>query len=92
MVNPYSRIWGKGNYDVDKPIQNHIKTSESESIDNLIKLFSLFESIAETKNKIKSQEESKKILSGLHKKNYVQKITKTEYENNHNELTIKKRN
>lgn len=86
MVNPYSRIWGKGNYDVDKPIQNHIKTSESESIDNLIKLFNLFESIADTKNKIKSQEESKKILSGLHKKNYVQKITKTEFEKNQNEI------
>lgn len=86
MVNPFSRIWGKGNYDVDKPIQNHIKKSESDSIDNLIKLFNLFESIEETKNKIKSEEESKKILSGLHKKKYVQKITKSEFEKNQQEI------
>ena len=76
MVNPYSRIWKKGNYDVDKPIHNHIQNKESEAVDNLIKLFNLFDSISETKGKIKEQQESKKVLNGLHKKNYVQKITK----------------
>lgn len=86
MVNPYSRIWGKGNYDVDKPIHNHIQNKESEAVDNLIKLFDLFESISETKIKIKSQEESKKIIAGLHKKNYVQKITKKQFD--HNEFEI----
>lgn len=86
LVNPYSRIWGKGNYDVDKPIHNHIQNKESEAVDNLIKLFNLFNSISETKNKIKNQEESKKIILGLHKKNYVQKITKTQFQKNEIEI------
>jgi len=86
MVNPYSRIWGKGNYDVDKPIHNHIQNKESEAVDNLIKLFNLFSSISETKNKINNQEESKKILLGLHKKNYVQRITKTQFKKNEIEI------
>lgn len=86
MVNPYSRIWGKGNYDVDKPIQTHIKSKESDAIDNLIKLFNLYNTISENKNKIKNQEESKKILLGLHKKNYVQRITKTQFNSNKKEI------
>jgi len=86
MVNPYSRIWGKGNYDVDKPIQNHVKNSESDAVDNLIKLFRLFSTISDTKNTIKGQEESRRILLGLHKKNYVQKITKTQFKANEKEI------
>ncbi len=82
MVNPYSRIWKKGNYDVDKPIHNHIQNKGSEAVDNLIKLFNLFDSISETKNSIKDKQESKKVLTGLHKKNYVQKITKRQFEQN----------
>lgn len=86
MVNPYSRIWKKGNYNVDKPIHNHIQNKESEAVDNLIKLFNLFDTISETKNKIKEQQESKKVLNGLHKKNYVQKITKRQFEQNQVEI------
>ncbi|XKW97889.1 hypothetical protein R8G64_05210 [Tenacibaculum maritimum] len=86
MINPYSRIWGKGNYDVDKPIQTHIKSKESDAVDNLIKLFNLYSTISETKSKIKNQEESKKILLGLHKKNYVQRITKTQFASNEKEI------
>jgi Uncharacterised protein conserved in bacteria (DUF2326) len=86
MVSPYSRIWGKGNYDVDKPIQNFSKEPESAAVDNFIKLFNLFDSISKTSGEIKSKEESKKILQGLHKKNYVQKVTKTEFQKNENEI------
>lgn len=85
-VNPYSRIWGKGNDDVDKPIQNFSKEAESAAIDNLIKLFNLFDKISKTSGEIKAQEESKKILQGIHKKNYVQKVNKTEFKKNQAEL------
>jgi hypothetical protein len=87
MVNPYSRIWGKGNDDVDKPIQNFSKEAESAAIDNLIKLFNLFDKISKTSGEIKAQEESKKILQGIHKKNYVQKVNKTEFKKNENEIS-----
>lgn len=86
MINPYSRIWGKGNDDVNKPIQNFSKESESAAIDNLIKLFNLYSKISKTSGEIKAQEESKKILQGIHKKNYVQKVTKTEFKKNEEEI------
>ncbi|WP_375583923.1 DUF2326 domain-containing protein [Cyclobacterium xiamenense] len=85
-INPYSRIWGKDNYNVDKPIQNSIKEAESISIENIIKLFGLYNEIAVTANEIKSQEESKKILAGMVKKNIVPKITKTDYLRNEKEI------
>lgn len=88
MVSPYSRIWGKGNYDVDKPIQNFSKEAESVAVDNFIKLFNLFDSISKTAGEIKSKEESKKVIQGLHKKNYVAKVTKNEFQKN--EIEIKR--
>lgn len=85
-VNPYSRIWGKDNYNVDKPISNFIKESDSVSIDNLIKLFKLYNIISKTSNLIKSQEESKKILDGMYKKNIIPKITKIDFAKNDKEI------
>lgn len=85
-INPYSRIWGKDNYNVDKPILNSIKEAEGVSIENLIKLFGLYSEIASTANEIKSREESKKILTGMVKKNIVPKVTKTDYKKNELEI------
>lgn len=87
-VNPYSRIWGKDNYNGDKPIQNHIKDAESIAINNLIKLFNLFSTISSSTQEIKNQEESRKIITGLHKKNYIQKVTKTQFKKNEKEVSI----
>lgn len=85
-INPYSRIWKKDNYNVDKPILNHFKEAESVSIENLIKLFSLYNEIAIASNQIKSQEESRKILSGIFKKNIVPNITKANFIKNEKEI------
>lgn len=49
IVSPFSRIWGKDNYNVDKPLQAFVKESESTAITNLIKLFNLYETIVERK-------------------------------------------
>lgn len=86
IVSTFSRIWGKDNYNVDKPLQAYIKEPESTAVINLIKLFNLYETIAETETKIKEQDESKKVIAGIHKKNYVEKITKTDFKKNEIEL------
>jgi hypothetical protein len=86
IVSPFSRIWGKDNYNVDKPLQAFVKEPESTAITNLIKLFNLYETIVETEIKIKEQDESKKVIAGIHKKNYVEKITKTDFKKNEIEL------
>jgi hypothetical protein len=86
IVSTFSRIWGKDNYNVDKPLQAFTKEPESTAITNLIKLFDLYEAIVETETKIKEQDESKKVITGLHKKNYIEKITKTDFKKNEIEL------
>jgi len=85
-INPYTRIWGKENYDVDKPIQNFLKESEAISIANFIKLFNQYHNISETSNKIKAENESKKILSNLHKTKYIENLTKTQFKKNEKEI------
>lgn len=85
-INPYSRIWKKDNYNVDKPILNHFKEAESVSIDNLIKLFCLYNEINVATSQIKSQDETKKILSGMFKKNIVPNITKANFIKNDREI------
>lgn len=87
IVSTFSRIWGKDNYNVDKPLQAFTKEPESTAVTNLIKLFDLYEAIVKTEAKIKEQDESKKVLAGIHKKNYVEKITKTDFKNNEIELS-----
>lgn len=87
-VNPYSRIWKKDNYNVDKPILNFSKESESISVENLIKLFGLYSVISQTTNQIRAQEESKKILAGMVKKNFAPKMTKAEFQKNEKEIEL----
>jgi uncharacterized protein YydD (DUF2326 family) len=82
VVSTFSRIWGKDNYNVDKPLQSYLKEPESTSVTNIIKLFNLYNTIVETETQIKEQEETNKTIKAIHKKNYVDKITKTEYKKN----------
>ncbi len=86
IVSVYSRVWGKENNNVDKPLQSYLKQPEKESIENLIKLFDLYNSISELNQQIKSKTETKKAIDATHKQNFVSKITKTDYNKNQNEL------
>lgn len=86
IVSLYSRVWGKENNNVDKPLQSYLKQPEKESIENLIKLFDLYNSISELNQQIKNKTETKKAIDATHKQNFVSKITKTDYNKNQNEL------
>lgn len=86
IVSLYSRVWGKENNNVDKPLQSYIKQPEKESIETLIKLFNLYDSISELNQRIKSKTEKKKAIDSVHKQNFVSKITKTEFNKNNIEL------
>lgn len=86
IVSLFSRVWGKENNNVDKPLQSYLKQPEKESIENLIKLFDLYNSISEINQQIKSKTEKKKAIDATHKQNFVSKITKTDYNKNQNEL------
>ncbi len=81
-VSLYSRIWGKENNNVDKPLQAYLKEIDSDSVYNLVKLFNKYASIAETRLKVKETSESKKVLDGVFKKNYIRKLSKTDFKVN----------
>ncbi|PXX95444.1 hypothetical protein DF185_22265 [Marinifilum breve] len=82
IVNPFSRIWGKENYNVNEPLRNSIKESPSAPVVNIIKLFKLYQTLEELNNEIKTKVESKRILNGAQKKEYIAKTTKTEFKKN----------
>lgn len=82
IVSTYSRVWGKENDNVNKPLQSYLKEPETDSINNLIKLFGLYDTISEQYGKIKIKTEEKKAIDAVHKQNYVSKITKTEFQKN----------
>lgn len=86
IVSLYSRVWGKENNNVDKPLQSYLKQPEKESVEVLIKMFNLYDSISELNQKIKSKTETKKTIDSIHKQNFVSKITKTEFNKNNIEL------
>lgn len=81
-VNPYSRIAGKNNYDVNKPLQNYYRDSESISVNNLVKLYELYEKISELNEEIKKGQETKKAIKGIQKEKLIEKITKSEFQKN----------
>lgn len=83
LIGAYSRIWGKYNYDIHKPLKTYKDDAkEKDGIDNLIKLFNRYDELNEINEKIKSDEEAKKTLDGMYKNNYASKITKTEFNKN----------
>lgn len=83
LIGTYSRIWGKYNYDINKPLKTYKDDAkEKDGIDNLIKLFNKYDELNEVNENIKNDEEAKKALDGMYKNNYASKITKTEFNKN----------
>lgn len=88
IVSLFSRIWGKENYSVDKPLLSFPKEPDGDSISRIIKLFGVYHKIIEATEKLKDKKDSKKFLNGAIRKNYIPKITKTTFEKNSKQLEI----
>lgn len=87
LVGAYSRIWGKYNYDIHKPLKTYKDDAkEKDGIDNLIKLFNRYDELNEINEKIKNDEEAKKVLDGMYKNNYASKITTYQFKKNNEEI------
>ena len=86
IVGLFSRIWGKDNCNVDKPLLSFSKEADEISISRIIKLFGLYDQIVETSTKLKDKKDSKKFLTGAIRKNYIPKITKSNFEKNKRQL------
>ena len=80
IISLYSRIWGKKNYDIDKPLQISNEKA-SLAIIRLIKLFEQYAGIKSLELQVKEFEEKKKAIELAAQKEYLPKINKTEYNN-----------
>lgn len=88
VVSLFSRIWGKDNYSVDKPLLSFLKETDEVSISRIIKLFGLYDKIVDATKELKDKKDSKKFLNGAIRKNYIPKITKPTFEKNSRKLEI----
>jgi hypothetical protein len=63
LVGIYSRIWGKANYDIHKPLKTYSNDAKEKiGIDNLIKLFNKYDELDKINKELKKDTESKKVL------------------------------
>lgn len=85
-VSPFSRVWGKNNYNVKKPLHNHPSEKNIDTVTNLIKLFNKFDTIAQQDKELKKLDDSKKVLNKAGRLKLIPKITKTKYEKNIKEI------
>ncbi|PGV52478.1 DUF2326 domain-containing protein [Bacillus sp. AFS037270] len=85
-VSTFSRVWGKNNYNVKKPLHNHPSEKNSVTVANLIKLFNKFETIAQQDKDLKKLDDSKKVLNKGGKLKLIPKINKSKYEKNVKEI------
>lgn len=82
IVSLYSRVWGKQNHQIKKPLQSFDKEPEKDSITKLIKLFNRYKEIEELSEKVKTQQDLKLTYNKAVKSNLVPKVTKEEYKKN----------
>lgn len=86
IISLYSRVWGKDNLDVKKPLHSHPSNNGGECIEKLVKLFERFMSIKELSEKLKEKNSEKQALSSAFKKKFIPKISKTQYKKNLKEI------
>lgn len=85
-VSLFSRVWGKENYEVKKPLHSVSAEKSLDTITRLIKLFNQFDKIEKEDNEIKKLNETKTVIQKANKMNVIPKITKTVYKNNIKEI------
>jgi hypothetical protein len=81
-VNTYSRVWGKENNNVKKPLHSFAQDNFSQTVTNLIKLFNKYDAIAMQDKELKRLEDQRLVLNkaGVHK--LIPKINKTKFDKN----------
>jgi hypothetical protein len=86
-VNPFFRIWGKDNYNPNKPLNSFPSEPYSSVKPNLLKLFSLYGSLRELEKEKALTEKKKKVLKGAFSEGYIKSLTKNQIAKNEVRLT-----
>lgn len=81
-VSTFSRVWGKNNHDVKKPLHNFPNQGFKETVINLIKLFNKYDDIAKQDQELKTLDNQKKVLNKAGNFKFIPKVTKSKYKKN----------
>ena len=87
MVNPYYRVYQRDNLDEKAPLEVAKKGKTEAAIDELLKLFGLYNIVMEYKIQEKENEEQKAIYTKSFKYDIIKKITAREYKANQKRIT-----
>ncbi len=82
VISLYSRIWGKDNAFVAKPLHSFASQKAMEAIDNLVKLFNKYSQLKPLIADLHDSTNQKEYLKSAQKGSYAPKITKTKYDSN----------
>ncbi|MGW8418824.1 hypothetical protein ACWGKP_33375, partial [Brevibacillus sp. NPDC055896] len=81
-VSLFSRIWGKHNLDVKRPLHTFPKEKNADTVVRFLLMFNAYDNIISGEKKLKLLKDSRLTLNKAGKYEYVPKITKTRYEKN----------
>ncbi|WP_019412393.1 DUF2326 domain-containing protein, partial [Paenisporosarcina sp. TG20] len=81
-VSTYSRVWGKENDNVKKPLHSFAQENSGQIVTNLIKLFNKYDAIELQDKELKKLEDQKKVLNKAGKHKLIPKITKKKFTKN----------
>ncbi|BDH62497.1 hypothetical protein MTP04_26270 [Lysinibacillus sp. PLM2] len=85
-VSTYSRVWGKENDNVKKPLHSFAQEKSGQIVTNLIKLFNKYDAIELQDKELKKLEDQKQVLNKAGKHKLLPKITKTKFTKNLKEI------
>ena len=85
-VNPLFRIWGKDNYNPNKPLNSFPSEPYSKIKPNLLKLFSLYGALRELEKEKAATEKKKNILKGVFNEGYIKSLTTKQKEKSEERL------
>lgn len=89
LITTHSRIWGKPNVNITKPLESHAKQTENDAINILIDIFEKTPEIQASNESLKEKSKYKTVLDQSLEMNLIPKINKTQY--NQNKKTIQDR-
>lgn len=85
-VSTYSRVWGKENNNVKKPLHSFAQEKFSQTVTNLIKLFNKYNAIELQDKELKKLEDQRQVLNKAGNYKLIPKINKTKFNKNIKEI------
>lgn len=86
LVGLFSRVWGKENLNVHKPLHVVPGQRARDCVDNLIRMFNRYASIRSLASDLRAQEQKRDALKQAFTSRIIPRIGKREYQNNEQQV------